>query len=88
MKNPKWNVELDGHTDNKEDSATHHANLSQNRADNVKAYLILKGINKDRITTKALGSSEPLVPFLKDGQDDPEGRARNRRVEFKIIPVD
>ena len=87
-KNPKWKVELEGHTDNKEDSATHHKNLSQNRADNVKAYLIVKGINKDRITTKALGSSEPSVPFLKDGQDDPEGRARNRRVEFKIIPVD
>jgi hypothetical protein len=33
-----------------------------------------------------MGKSMPLVPNDKDGQDDPEGRAQNRRVEFKIIP--
>jgi outer membrane protein OmpA-like peptidoglycan-associated protein len=85
-KNPKWKVELEGHTDNKEDSATHHMNLSQKRADTVKAYLISKGIDKDRISTKSFGGSMPLVPNEKDGQDDPEGRARNRRVEFTVIP--
>ena len=30
--------------------------------------------------------STPLAPNEKDGVDDPEGRARNRRVEFKILP--
>ena len=84
--NPLYKIEIQGHTDNI-GSNDYNINLSQNRADNVKAYLISKGISKDRISTKALGSSMPIVPNINtDGQDDPEGRARNRRLEFRIIP--
>lgn len=83
--NPKWKVELQGHTDNM-GTDEYNAELSEKRTNRVKDYLISKGINKHRITIKGFGASRPLVPNEKDRQDDPEGRARNRRVEFKIIP--
>ena len=86
-KNPKWKVELDGHTDNR-GTDEYNLALSQKRADTVKAYLVSQEINEDRIITKAFGSSVPIEPNEKNGQDDPKGRELNRRVEFKIIPVD
>ena len=60
--------------------------LSQRRANEAAAYLESKGVAKERIVTKAMGKSSPMVPNEKDGQDDPEGRAQNRRVVFNIIP--
>jgi hypothetical protein len=83
--NPTFKIEVTGHTDNKEDSTTINNSLSQNRAQNVKLYMILRGLSSARIITKALGSSMPVVPNEKNGYDDPEGRAQNRRVEFRII---
>ena len=85
---PAWKIEIWGHTDNIEDSASLGIHLSEVRADHIKAYLISKGIDQNRLSTKAGGSSMPKVPNEKDGKDDPEGRARNRRVEFKMIPPD
>jgi outer membrane protein OmpA-like peptidoglycan-associated protein len=85
MQNPGYSVEVQGHTDSK-GSDQYNEKLSQRRADEAAAYLESKGVTKERVVTKALGKSVPLVPNDKDGQDDPEGRAQNRRVEFKIIP--
>ena len=83
--NPDYTIELQGHTDNK-GSEEYNLHLSALRANEVKKYMVYRGINKDRIIIKAMGKSQPLVPNEKDGQDDPEGRARNRRVVFSIIP--
>ena len=85
MQNPGYSLEVQGHTDSK-GSDQYNEKLSQRRADEASQYLESKGIAKERIVTKAFGKSMPLVPNDKDGQDDPEGRAQNRRVEFKIIP--
>jgi outer membrane protein OmpA-like peptidoglycan-associated protein/tetratricopeptide (TPR) repeat protein len=85
MQNPGWKVEVQGHTDSK-GSEKYNQVLSQKRADQAAGYMVSKGIKKNRITTKGMGKSMPLVPNEKDGQDDPEGRARNRRVEFRLIP--
>ena len=85
MQNPEWKVEVQGHTDSK-GSDKYNLVLSLKRANQAASYMVSKGIHKQRITTKGMGKSMPLVPNTKDGQDDPEGRARNRRVEFKIIP--
>lgn len=82
--NPAFKVELRAHTDNKGEGE-YNIHLSQKRADAVKNYIVSKGIKRDRIITKAFGSSSPIVPNEKDGQDDPEGRAMNRRVEFIIL---
>lgn len=85
MQNPGYSVEVEGHTDSK-GSDEYNIKLSQRRANEAAAYLTSKGIAKERIITKAMGESMPLVPNEKDGKDDPEGRARNRRVIFKLIP--
>jgi OOP family OmpA-OmpF porin len=51
----------------------------------VRDYLVEKGIAADRITVVALGETTPLVPNARpDGSDDPEARARNRRVEVAV----
>ncbi|MCS6819164.1 MAG: OmpA family protein [Chitinophagales bacterium] len=83
--NPGWLVEVQGHTDSK-GTDEYNEKLSKRRAEEVKKYLITKGLAKERIIVKAFGEKQPAVPNeLPDGTDDPEGRARNRRVEFKLI---
>lgn len=85
--NPGYTVEVQGHTDSK-GTDQYNDKLSQRRADEVKKFLIKKkGIAENRIVVKTFGETTPAVPNdLPNGEDDPEGRARNRRVEFKIIP--
>ncbi len=78
-------IEIAGHTDSK-GSDSHNKALSQARADAVKKYLVNKGIPKDRIMTKAIGSKQPISPNINpDGSDNPEGRANNRRTDIKIV---
>jgi OmpA-OmpF porin, OOP family len=62
--------------------------VSRRRARLVAAYLERKGIARDRIAIVALGESRPVAPNMTlDGQDDPAGRARNRRVDIDIVPA-
>jgi OmpA-OmpF porin, OOP family len=77
--NTKMIIQLEGHTDNQGDSKA-NMELSQDRVDAVKKYLVRQGIPKDRIKTKALGGSQPLRNEMT--QDD---RAKNRRVEMRIL---
>lgn len=72
-------IELGGHTDNT-GSAEFNINLSQERADTVREYLIGKGIEPDRIASKGYGETKPVAK-----NDTPEGQQQNRRVEFKIL---
>ncbi len=80
---PTFDIVVIGHSDNK-GSEDYNRLISLRRAEEVKKYLMSKGIKKNKILIKAKGSSDPLVPNEKNGADDPEGRAQNRRVEFKI----
>lgn len=77
--NAALNVEIQGHTDA---SGNHDYNvkLSQRRAETVKAYLESRGIEGSRMTAKGYGPDAPI-----DTNATKEGRARNRRVEFKPI---
>lgn len=72
-------IQLEGHTDN-QGNAKLNLELSQDRVDNVKKYFVSKGIAKDRIKTKAFGGSQPLVQG-----SSPDARAKNRRVEMRIL---
>lgn len=61
--------------------------VSRRRARLVAAYLEQKGVAKDRISIVALGEARPIAPNMTlDGQDDPVGRARNRRVDIDLSP--
>ena len=71
-------VAVIGHTDNQGLKATNQG-LSQARAEAVKGYLTGKGINADLISATGQGADRPVA-----SNDNPEGRARNRRIEFRL----
>lgn len=77
--NTRIEIQLEGHTDNV-GSPKANLELSQSRVDAVKKYLVEKGIAKGRIQTKAFGGSQPLANEMT-----PEARAKNRRVEMRIL---
>lgn len=75
---------LRGHSDSRGADGDNKI-ASRIRAEKVRDYLVAKGIVKDRITIVALGETRPVAPNAKeDGGDDPDGRARNRRVEVTV----
>lgn len=83
--NPEMVVEVRGHTDAK-GSDQYNMNLSNKRSEAAIDYLTKKGVEKSRLQPKAFGEAEPAAENEKtDGSDNPEGRALNRRVEFKIV---
>lgn len=71
-------VDIIGHTDNSGNRTSNIA-LSQARADAVKGYLITKGIQPQQMTTTGVGPDQPIAP-----NDTADGRARNRRIEFRV----
>ena len=76
---PDLRIEVQGHTDDVGDDAN-NMKLSQDRAEAVVAYFTGKGIAADRLVAKGYGETVPEVP-----NTDKASRARNRRVEFKLI---
>jgi OmpA-OmpF porin, OOP family len=78
--NTKIVIQLEGHTDNV-GNPKGNLELSKDRVEAVKKYLVTKkGIDKDRIKTKAFGGTKPLRNEMT-----PEARALNRRVELRIL---
>ncbi|HAF07985.1 MAG: OmpA family protein [bacterium] len=77
--NPKVRIEVQGHTDSV-GSERSNLLLSQARAEAVRNYLILKGIDPSRIVAKGFGE---LMPIADNATR--EGRAKNRRIEFLIL---
>ena len=77
-KNPGLKVELSGHTDNV-GTPSHNLELSKNRAKAVYDYLILAGIAASRLSYVGYGLTRPI-----DTNDTEQGRANNRRTEFRI----
>ncbi len=85
--NPELIVEIQSHTDSKGNDK-YNMKLSQKRAESVVEYLVNKGIDRKRLIAKGYGETKPVVPNENaDGTDNPEGRAKNRRTDFKIIGV-
>ena len=83
--NPDIIVEVSSHTDDK-GTDDYNLKLSQKRAESVVNYMISKGIDKSRIKAIGYGESSPIAPNKNEnGSDNPEGRAKNRRTDFKII---
>ncbi|MBW1991701.1 MAG: OmpA family protein [Deltaproteobacteria bacterium] len=76
---PDLKVEIQGHTDNV-GGKDYNLKLSQARADTVKQFLVLYGIEPERLTTKGYGMEKPVA-----SNETEEGRAKNRRVELKKL---
>lgn len=77
--NSNLRIEISGHTDSIGISA-YNALLSDKRARSVYEYLVKKGIAETRLEYKGYGESQPVAP-----NRTPEGRARNRRTEIKVL---
>lgn len=73
---PGWKVLIEGHTDST-GGDSHNLELSQQRADSVKAFLVAGGVAAARLRTKGLGEGQPVADNATD-----LGRAQNRRVEL------
>lgn len=77
--NPSIHIEISGHTDN-QGSDEHNRVLSLNRAKAVYEYLVRNGIAKERLSYNGYGLTRPI-----DTNETEEGRANNRRTEFKVV---
>ncbi|MCY1013279.1 OmpA family protein [Nannocystis pusilla] len=75
---PDVKVEISGHTDSTGDR-DHNIDLSKRRADAVKQYLVDKGIDGGRISTRGAGPDEPIAD-----NKTAKGKSQNRRIEFKL----
>jgi outer membrane protein OmpA-like peptidoglycan-associated protein len=76
--NPDYLIEIQGHTDNTGNEEL-NMKLSDSRATAVRKYLIDKGIDENRMTSKGYGPTQPVAD-----NKTAEGRAKNRRVEFIV----
>lgn len=85
--NPEIKIELGSHTDSV-DTDAFNLLLSQRRAEAAVTYIVQNGIAPDRIVAKGYGESRPIARNTNpDGSDNPDGRQKNRRTEFKILEV-
>ncbi len=86
-KKAKGPVTIIGHTDSKGKEA-YNQELSLRRAESTKAWLLEKGGAKATYQVEGKGESQPVADNTKpDGSDNPEGRAKNRRVDI-IVQVE
>lgn len=72
-------IEVEGHTDNVGGSGNNQT-LSRARARKIRSYLVANGISKSRISIEGYGEDSPVAD-----NDSEEGRAKNRRVEIKLV---
>ena len=76
--NPSYDLSINGHTDSQGDDAKNQK-LSEERAAAVRTYLIGKGVSADRLQSFGHGETMPV-----EDNATAAGRAKNRRVEFKV----
>lgn len=80
--NPAISIELSSHTDSRGDD-NYNKVLSQARAESAVAYIVSKGVNKDRIYAKGYGEGKPIVPNAATDEE----YQKNRRTEFKVTKI-
>jgi outer membrane protein OmpA-like peptidoglycan-associated protein len=85
--NPEIKIELSSHTDSVA-TVEYNQDLSQKRAESAVNYLVQRGISPDRMVAKGYGELKPIARNTNpDGTDNPRGRDKNRRTEFKILEI-
>jgi len=79
LRYPEYGMSIEGHTDSQGDDARNQQ-LSENRAKACLDYLVKKGVEEYRMSYIGLGENQPIADNKRT-----KGRAKNRRVEFKIF---
>lgn len=77
---PDTRIEISGHTDS-EGIPERNNPLSERRANSVLEYLVKSGVEASRLSAAGYGAERPIA-----ANDTAEGRAKNRRIEFAVIP--
>ncbi len=77
--NKTWRIAVEGHTDTR-GGRKKNMRLSQQRAESVRQYLVSHGIEAERLTSQGFGPDRPIA-----SNNTNEGRAKNRRTEFRIV---
>jgi OOP family OmpA-OmpF porin len=80
MRCPEVRFEVSGHTDSTGSNEI-NLDLSRRRAEAVRDYIVAAGLDTARMSVTGQGSARPVA-----SNDDEEGRARNRRIEFEVKP--
>ncbi|WP_435979849.1 OmpA family protein [Psychrobacter sp. DM4] len=75
---PNMELVIIGHTDAQASNA-YNMELSQERADSVRDYLVSQGVDASKLTTKGMGETDPIATNATE-----QGRFRNRRIEFTL----
>lgn len=78
--NKKVKIEIGGHTSLNRSSVKWNTDLSFNRANAVKEYLVAKGIKENRIEVKGYGNTKAIEKIMDEAH-----QSKNRRVEFTIL---
>lgn len=78
---PSTYIDVYGHTDS-DGSDAYNQGLSERRAQSVASYLGMQGVQSARIATRGFGETQPIA-----SNATADGKAQNRRVEIKIVPV-
>lgn len=81
---PEGVVKVVGHTDEK-GTDQYNLKLSKSRAQSVAEFLVKQGVDRSRLSPEGRGESDPVAKNKLNGKDNPDGRQKNRRVEF-ILP--
>jgi outer membrane protein OmpA-like peptidoglycan-associated protein len=75
---PSFKIQIEGHTDS-EGTDERNQRLSNRRAQAVADFLAQSGVDPQRMTTVGYGATKPIADNAT-----PEGRAKNRRIEFTV----
>jgi OOP family OmpA-OmpF porin len=75
----RYVLEIAGYTDNTGDAAMNVA-LSRRRADAMREASVKSGANADILVAKGYGGANPIA-----SNDSPDGRLRNRRIEYRVL---
>jgi OOP family OmpA-OmpF porin len=77
--NPGVAIAIDGHTDSRGDAA-YNQQLSERRAESVRAYLVSQGVSADRLQARGFGETKPIAP-----NDTAANLRKNRRTELTVV---
>ena len=84
IENPSLKIELSSHTDVR-GTESYNQQLSQKRAQSAVAYMVTRGINQKRLTSKGYGESKLLNNCLDEFDCSEEQHQENRRTEFMVL---
>ncbi len=79
LRHPEADIEVSGHTDDRDSDRISRLSITGQRAAAVVAYLVMKGVASDRLESRDFGPERPLA-----SNKSAEGRAANRRVELSL----